>query len=179
MAAGDPLIVLAYDGTPLDVQVAAQLATDTDPSVGLVPALGQRPDDTGARSGVNSIYPNFTTDGPTSDRLFCPTPFILVAPGGARAVDKMAREVRVIVEVHDDPNYARERWPGLVKRVKQVLTRNGWGPTANSEWFYQAGFAFEDESPPGLHDDRYDTDVIQLVFIVRAQDMSSGAGINR
>lgn len=179
MAAGDPLIVLAYDGTPLDVQVAAQLATDTDPTLGLVPALGQRPDDTGARSGVNSIYPNFTTDGPTSDRQFCPTPFVLVAPGGARAVDKMAREVRVIVEVHDDPNYARERWPGLVKRVKQVLTRNSWVPVANSEWFYQGGFSFEDESPPGLHDDRYDTDVIQLIFIVRAQDTSSGAGINR
>lgn len=174
-----PLITLAYDGTPLDVQVAAQLAQDSDPTVGLVPALGQRPDDTGARSGAHSVYPNFTTDGPSGERDLCPTPFLIVAPGGVRAIDKLLREVRVVVEVHDDEDMGRQRWPGIVKRVKQVVTRFGWLPTPDSEWFYQGGLAFEDESPPGLHDERYNTSVVQLIFTVRAQDVTSGGGINR
>jgi hypothetical protein len=179
MATGDPLITLVVDGSPLDVQVATHLAADTDPVAGLVPALGQRSDDTGARSGANSIYPNFTTDGPSDERDLCPVPFVIVAPGGVRAVDKLAREVRVIVEVHDTEDMGRLRWPGIVKRLKQTLTRNGWLPTPDSEWFYQGGLAFEDESPPGMHDDRYNTSVVQMIFTVRAQDVTSGGGINR
>jgi hypothetical protein len=117
MAAGDPLNTLVVDGTPLDVQVAAYLAIDTDPTAGLVPALGQRMDDTGARSGGNSLYPNYATDGPAADRAACPTPFVVVSPGGVHAVDRMTREVRVLVEVHDTEDAGRTRWPGVVRRV--------------------------------------------------------------
>jgi hypothetical protein len=179
MAAGDPLNTLVVDGTPLDVQVAAYLATDTDPTAGLVPALGQRMDDTGARSGANSLYPNYATDGPAADRAACPTPFVVVAPGGVHAVDRMTREVRVLVEVHDDADAGRTRWPGIVRRVKWLLTRTNWRPLSDGEYTYIAGLALDDESPPGLHDDRYNTDVTQLIFSVRASDLTSGGGINR
>jgi len=176
---GDPLITLAVDGTPLDLQVAAYLASDTDPTAGLVPALGQRMDDNGARSGANSIYPNYLTDGPTSDRESCPTPFVVVAPGGVRGVDKMTREARVIVEIHDTGDAGRTRWPGIVRRLKWLLTRNSWFPLSNGEYSYISGLALDDESPPGLHDDRYNTDVTQIIFSVKASDVTSGGGINR
>lgn len=180
MAAGDPLNTLVVDGTPLDAQVAAFLATDTDPTAGLVPALGQRMDDSGARSGVNSIYPNYTTDGPTADRDTCPTPFLLVAPGGVHAVDKLVREVRIVVEVHDAPDAGRTRWPGIVRRVKSQLTRTTWRPTSDGEYTYSAGgLALDEESPPGIVDTRYDTEVTQLIFSVKASDLTSGGGINR
>lgn len=174
-----PLIELPAPGTPLDLQVALQLAADTDPTQGLVPALGQRPDDSGARSGVNSIYPNYSTDGPDKDRGLCPTPFIVVEPGAVRALDKNLREVHVIVEVHEDPDMGRIRWPGILKRVKQVLVRGGWAPASDADYSYHAGLYFDEESPPGLFDTRYETSVVQCVFAVRAQDTTSGAGVNR
>ena len=179
MVAGDPLNTLIVDGTPLDAQVAAFLATDTDPTLGLVPALGQRMDDSGARSGVNSIYPNYATDGPAAARDTCPTPFVIVAPGGVHAVDKLVREVRVIVEVHDSPDAGRTRWPGIVRRVKSQLTRTTWKPAPDGEYTYIAGLALDEESPPGIVDTRYDTEVTQLIFSVKASDVTSGGGINR
>ncbi|HZC05483.1 MAG TPA: hypothetical protein VE338_07560 [Ktedonobacterales bacterium] len=176
---GDPLTTLTVDGTPLDLQVAAYLATDTDPTAGLVPALGQRMDDSGARSGANSIYPNYVTDGPNADRSACPTPFLLVAPGGVHGVDRMTREVRVLVEVHDTEDAGRTRWPGILRRVKWLLTRNAWRPVSDGEYTYMAGLALDDESPPGIKDERFDTVMTQLIFSVKASDLTSGGGINR
>lgn len=169
----DPTI-LPYDGTPLDLQVATQLAQDAT----LIAALGQRLGDNGVASGANSVYPNYTTDGPSDDRRTCPTPFLVVLPGGTRAIDRVQREVRVAIEVHDDHGAGRQRWPGILRQVKTLLLRSGWRPLSDSDTSYQSGLYFDDESPPGLEDNDWHTIMVQLVCACRASDMTSGAGIN-
>lgn len=160
-------VILANSTNPLYQQVLAYLATDTDPTQGLLAALGQ---------GADSLYPNLTTSGPDKDRTICPTPFILVAPGGKRAKDRQLREERLIVEIHDDADHGAERWPGLFERLIYLLVQEAWPPTMSGGTRYIGGLYYTEESPPDLPDTRFDTNVIQLLLGVTCQDRTSGRG---
>ncbi len=162
-------IILTVPGMPLYRQVITYLATDTDPTQGLVAALG---------NGVSSIYPNFLTDGPTPDRTLCPTPFLIVTPGDMRAKDDRVREWRIVVEVHDDEDQGDQRWPGLLLRVKSWLCVEEYRPVADAAALYRSGLMFEGESPPNLPDTRYQTQVVQAQFLCRGLDRTSGHGSN-
>ncbi len=159
--------VLPAPGTPLFRQLQAYLATDTDPANGLLAALG---------NGASSIYPNFTTDGPATDRTVCPTPFLIVAPGGVRATDPSGRDERVVIEVHDDADQGDLRWPGIVARLVQWVCVNEWRPASDGAARYLTGLQFDTESPSGLSDTRYDTLLVQLIFVCRRQDRTSNRG---
>lgn len=160
-------IILPSSGTPLYRQVLAYLATDTDPTTGLIAALGQ---------GVNSLYPNFTTDGPSSDRTKCPTPFIIVVPGGMRAKDKSGREHRIIVEIHDDLDHGDQRWPGILAHLKQLISIQQWRPESDVVNRFTTGLYFDEESPPNLPDQRNETNVVQVIFACMSLDRTSGRG---
>lgn len=159
-------ITLPSSTNPLYQQVLAYLATDTGPQ-GLLAALGQ---------GALSLYPNYTTSGPSPDRTICPTPFVLVIPGGKRAKDRQLREERIIVEVHDTADAGAARWPGILERLVSLLIQQGWQPVPSGGTRYVGGFTFVEESPPDLHDERFDTNVIQLIVGITCQDRTSGRG---
>ncbi len=162
-------ITLAVIGTPLYRQILAVLATDTDPSQGLLVALGQ---------GVNSLYPNYTTNGPSPDRTLCPTPFVIVTPGGKRATNKAGRDIRIIVEVHDDEDHGETRTPGVVARITYLLSQSGWRPANDVQTTYMSGLIFEEESPPFLPDQRYMTRTTQIILVCQAIDRTSHRGYN-
>ncbi len=150
-------------------QIAALLASDTDPSQGLVAALGL---------GAKSIYPNYeASTAPSGDRTICPTPFVLVTPAGRRRLDDQLREDRVVIEIHDDPDHGMLRWPGLLWRVKWLLFHQEFRPVTDglgTNW--RGGVQFDQESPPELPDERYDTNLIQLFVFAKCQDRTSGRG---
>jgi hypothetical protein len=159
-------IILSAPGTLFWDQVRDHLIADTDPAVGLVPALGQ---------GANSVYPNYETNGPSSERELCPTPFVLSLYGGSRATDRLGRELRLHLEVHDDPNQGDIRWPGLLARLKQVLIIAEWRLANDTLYRYTSGLYFESESPL-LPDERYHTNAVRLTVCARAMDRTSGRG---
>lgn len=162
-------IALAKPGTDLWQQVIAKLAADIDQNFGLVPALG---------NGANSVYPNFESTGPSDKRELCPCPFILVYDGGKRATDRMNREARVHIEVHDDPNLGEQRRPGIIARIYQVLVISEWRPTGDNLRKYLSGLSFESESM-AVPDDRYLTSAVQLTLVcTRTADRTSGRGYN-
>lgn len=162
-------IVLPAIGTPLYRQVLAYLATDTDPTQGLLAALGQ---------GVNSLYPNYTTDGPSADRSLCPTPFVLVVPGGKRVVDRTGRDEKIVFEVHDDEDQGEQRYPGIVNRLITLISALQWRPTSDAGHTYVGGLVFDEESPPFLPDQRFGTRQVQLIFSCRVIDKTSQRGYN-
>lgn len=173
-------IVLPVNGIPLYRQVLNKLASDTDPASGLVAALGARmPDDgSAAASGIYSLYPNYTTGGPNAEPDKCPRPFVIGYDGGARAVDKQGRELRVFLEIHDDPDAGDQRIPGIIARVFTILLTQEWRPTSDSEVRYISGLSFESRSP-ALPDKRYNTQVVQVSLVcTRAQDRTSSRGYN-
>jgi hypothetical protein len=163
----DPIILTTGVGVPLYQQVLAYLATDIDPTTGLIAALGQ---------GVNSLYPNFTTDGPGADRTKCPTPFLVVVSGGMRAKDRRGREHRIIIEVHDDPDHGDQRWPGILTRLKQIISTQQWRPESDDVNRFTTGLYFDEESPPNLPDNRNETLVIQIIFACMSLDRMSDRG---
>lgn len=160
-------IILPSVGNPLYRQLLTYLATDTDPTQGIIPALGQ---------GANSLYPNFTTDGPSNDRTQCPAPFLIVDSGGVRAKDRSGRENRIMIEIHDDPDHGDERWPGILARLKQIISINEWRPTNDGVNRYTTGLYFDEESMPNLPDNRYETNVLQVIFTCLSLDRTSGHG---
>lgn len=172
--------VLTVTGTPLWRQVWARLGQDTDPNAGLLVALAQRPDDLGVYSAVNSIYPNFATDGPNRDRAICPTPFIIVYAPPTKASDNQGREYRVVVSIHDDRDHGEQRLPGLARRVKQWLIGGQglrtWKPTDDQLARYYTGLKFEEETPEPLPDDTYGTLEYQAQFACRGTDFTGGYG---
>jgi hypothetical protein len=159
-------IVLPHDGQWLRDQVREKLATDTDPALGLVSALG---------AGVDSIFPNFMTDGPSADRAKCPTPFIVVRGGGARAKDRMLREVRLMLDIHDDEGAGDKHWPGILIRLKDLLVVRQWRPTDDALYRYTGGLQYESESEV-LYSDTYNTNAVRLVLVAVASDRTSGRG---
>ena len=162
--------ILTSHGTPLYRQVQNYLQADTDLNFGLVGALG---------NGAASIYPNFTSDGPNKDRTICPTPFLLVVDGGIRKVDAGSREFKVIIEVHDDPDHGDIRWPGLLERVKDWLINQNLFRPVNDVWGrYSGGVYFDEQSPPWLPDERFDTNMVQLIVAARGMDRTSNKGYN-
>lgn len=163
-------IILPFTGNPLHIQARTQLCQDTDPTYGVVPALG---------NGVASIFPNFETNsGPNVDPSLCPRPFILLAHGGSRSVDKATREIRVFVEIHDDFDLGDIRWPGLLARVKKILI-GSWRPTPDAYVTnYYTGLYFDSESPYSLPSETFGTQMVQVVLACRASDFTSNKGYN-
>lgn len=159
-------IILTAPGALFWDQVRDHLVADTDPVLGLVPALG---------AAANSIYPNYETDGPSSKREVCPTPFVEAIYGGSRATDRLGRELRLFLEVHDAPEQGDIRWPGILARLKTVLIVNEWRLTNDALYRYTSGLYFESESPV-LPDERYRTNVVRLTVCARALDRTSGHG---
>lgn len=162
-------VILPASGTPLYRQIQAYLATDTNPTAGIVPALG---------NATNSIYPNYLTGGPSANRTGCPVPFLIVTPGAVRARDYAAREGEIVVEIHDDPDFGEQRSPGIVQRLLYWLCQTGWRPTSDTMYTYTSGLMFHQASPPNLPDQRYGTMVQQLVFLVYWQDRTSYRGFH-
>jgi hypothetical protein len=172
-------IVLPTNATALYRQVLNRLALDADPTAGLLAALGQRAaDDGGPASGVNSLYPNFTTGGPSADRAQCPTPFVIAYDGGLRAIDRKVREARIFLEVHDDEDWGDQRIPGIIARMIFWLLEREWRPDNDTETIYGAGLSFESRSM-ALPDKRYNTQVVQLALVCsRVLDRTSSRGYN-
>lgn len=169
-------IVLKTTGTPFWQQVLNYLRTDTDPASGLVAALGARANDAGTQSGIYSIYPNYETDGPDTNRAVCPTPFLLVEPGGAKArEDGAGRDLLVAIEIHDDPTQGMLRWQGIFERLENRLSVTGWTPSNDGLWRYVGGMAFESESAY-LPDERFETNSVQVVFRIQALNWTSLRG---
>ncbi len=162
-------IVLPVVGTPLYRQALAYLTTDTDPVAGLLAALGQ---------GVNSLYPNYLTDGPSADRTICPTPFVIVVPGGKRVIDRTGREEKIVFEIHDDEDHGEQRYPGIVARIIYLFSGLQWRPASDANHTYMSGLIFDEESPPFLPDQRFDTRQVQLIFSCKLIDKTSQRGYN-
>jgi hypothetical protein len=177
-----PPLILSTNATPLYQLAINQLALDTDPAVGLLVGLGQRnPDPPAAPNqplGAYSLYPNFSTSGPSPDRTICPTPFVIAYDGGLRALDRKVREARIFFEIHDDEDMGNQRIPGIIARINFWLLEREWRPTSDSETIYGAGLSFESRSP-ALPDKRYNTQVVQLAHICsRVLDRTSSRGYN-
>lgn len=161
-------IVLPTNTTALYRLVLNQLSLDTDPTAGLLAALGQRlPDPPAAQvaSGAYSLYPNYSTGGPNLEREKCPVPFVIAYDGGLRATNKQIREARIFLEIHDDPDMGDQRIPGIIKRINYWLLEQEWRPPSDSETLYRAGLTFESRSPLQLIDKRYNTAVVQLSLV--------------
>lgn len=153
---------------PLYRQIIQRLAGDTDPQQGIVPALG---------NGANAIYPNFDTDGPSTDRGICPTPFLIVASMGRTTMrDGPNREERIAIEIHDDPDQGMQRWPGLYLRVIQWLSVKEFRPTPDALAKYRSGMYYISESPPEWLDERYQTNMIQIILGCLLTDSASMHG---
>ncbi len=160
-------ITLIVPGTPLYRQVIAWLSTDTDPLQGLVAALG---------NGVNSMFPNYTTSGPSPDPTLCPRPFLIVAPGGKRAKNEGMREETIVFEVHDDEDHGEARYPGIVGRLEYLMQTQNWRPTDDQWHRYLTGLYFEEASPPFLPDPRYGTRMQQIICKCDLRDTTSFRG---
>lgn len=174
-----PPNVLRVNYTDLYLQVRDFLLTDTDPTYGLVSALG---------GGTASIYPraDFGDDGPTPDAAQTLTPFIVLYDGGARAMDEAGREMEVAIEVHDDLDHGIQRYPGLVLRLGLWLLGGrdaggtklpGFTPASDDMTRYTSRLYFKARSA-ALPDERYagGTRATQLILCARAMDRSSLRG---
>ncbi len=162
--------VLRISWTPLDLQVRDRILADTDPAQGVLSALG---------AGENSVFPSatYTNDGPNPDPALCPRPFIVVYDGGKKARDKAGREAQVILEVHDDPDAGRLRWPGIVFRLYRWLSSDQfpWQPASDQMHRYLSGLYFQSESPH-LDDERYNTQMTQIILACLTLDRTSNSG---
>lgn len=169
-------VTLPSPGTLLYRQVQAYLATDSDPTYGLVAALG---------GGANSIYPNAGGE-PSGDPSVCPVPFLVVYPGNTHAQpDGTGRTWRVVVEAHDARDASEERIVALVWRVKVWLlggvdsggTRLApFAAASDGLARYTGGLQFEEEAGPMPYDERWGTTVMQVTFAQYGTDRTSLRG---
>ncbi len=164
-------IVLPAANADLYEQVADALTGDTDPTYGLLAALGS--------GGATSIFPNFDTPGPSADRTACPVPFVFCLDGGTRALDKMRREYRLHIEVHDELDYGQERIKGIIERILFALVTEEWRPTDQPPYVtYASGPQLESKSPL-LPDERYNTNMVQVTLVVIGRDRTSNHGLSK